>query len=278
MICFPNAKINLGLHVINKREDAFHNIETDFYPVGFSDMLEVVRNLGSGTRDNKVTFFSDGLKIDGRAADNLIVKAYALLDKDFSLEPVSFFLYKQIPMGAGLGGGSADAAFTIRMLNDLFSLQLTPERMKDYASQLGSDCAFFIDNKPAYVLGRGNELEPIALDLSGYFIAIIYPGIHSDTSLAYKHVQRREKVDESSSLKALIQEPAGYWKNKMENDFERSVFAALPPLAGIKQQLYDCGAVYASMSGSGSAIFGIFDREPVLPGELRKHHYFIGSM
>lgn len=278
MICFPNAKINLGLHVINKRADGFHTIETVFYPIMFCDMLEIVVSNQLSVDSNKVEFFSDGIKIDGSIKDNLVYKAYQLLDNDFDLLPIKCFLYKKIPMGAGLGGGSSDAAFAIKLLNDVFDLKLSIEQMKNYASQLGSDCAFFIENKPAYVLGRGNELENFEIDLSKYYLVLLYPNIHSSTSIAYKNVLKRGEFDEKNSLKKLLIQPITKWKNCIDNDFERSVFETISSLPNIKQQLYDCGALYASMSGSGSAMFGIFETKPKLTDELKKLLVFEGVM
>jgi 4-diphosphocytidyl-2-C-methyl-D-erythritol kinase len=289
MICFPNAKINLGLHVINKRADGYHTIETVFYPIKFFDMLEIVQTKGKGQKEKgeslffdgeniKVDFFSDGIPIDGNLEDNLVYKAYQILDKDFDLSPIKCFLYKKIPMGAGLGGGSSDAAFAIKLLNDIFTLNLSVVQMKNYASQLGSDCAFFIENKPAYVFGRGNELEDFEIDLSKYYLVLLYPNIHSSTSIAYKNVLKRGSFDESQSLQYLLKQPIKNWKNTIENDFEKSVFEIIPSLQKIKQQLYDCGALYASMSGSGSAMFGIFDTKPQLTDELKKLLVFEGKM
>ena len=289
MICFPNAKINLGLHVINKRADGYHTIETVFYPIKFFDMLEIVQTKGKGQKAKgeslffdgeniKVDFFSDGIPIDGNLEDNLVYKAYQILDKDFDLSPIKCFLYKKIPMGAGLGGGSSDAAFAIKLLNDIFSLNLSVVQMKNYASQLGSDCAFFIENKPAYVFGRGNELEDFEIDLSKYYLVLLYPNIYSSTSIAYKNVLKRGSFDESQSLQYLLKQPIKNWKNTIENDFEKSVFETIPSLIKIKQQLYDCGALYASMSGSGSAMFGIFETKPQLPNELEKLVVFEGKM
>jgi len=270
MICFPIAKINLGLHVINKRADGIHTIETVFYPILFCDMLEIVVSSQFTVHSSKVDFFSDGIKIDGNIEDNLVYKAYQLLDKDFDLAPIKCFLYKKIPMGAGLGGGSSDAAFAIKLLNDIFTLNLSVVQMKNYASQLGSDCAFFIDHSPAYVFGRGNELENFEIDLSKYHITLLYPNIHSSTSIAYKNVLKRGEFDEKNSLKTLLKQPIKNWKDSIENDFEKSIFEAIPSLPKIKQQLYDCGALYASMSGSGSAMFGIFETKPQLTDELKK--------
>ncbi len=289
MICFPNAKINLGLHVINKRDDGFHTIETIFYPIMFCDMLEIVKvkgkvqsakgkSLFSEDENKKVNFFTDGLKVDGNSEDNLVYKAYHLLNADFDLQPIKCFLYKKIPIGAGLGGGSSDAASAIKLLNDVFELNLNTEQMKNYAAQLGSDCAFFIEDKPAYVFGRGNELENFGIDLSKYYITLLYPNIHSSTSIAYKNVLKRGSFDENNSLKHLLKQPVKYWKNTIENDFEKSVFEEIPSLPKIKQQLYDCGALYASMSGSGSAMFGFFESKPQLTDKLKKLVVYEGTI
>jgi 4-diphosphocytidyl-2-C-methyl-D-erythritol kinase len=289
MICFPIAKINLGLHVINKRADGFHTIETVFYPIMFCDMLEIVQAKGKmqkpkGESSNskgeiqKVEFFSDGIKVDGNIEDNLVYKAYQLLDKEFDLPPIKCFLYKKIPMGAGLGGGSSDAAYAIKLLNDVFDLKMSTDKMKNDASQIGSDCAFFIESKPAYVFGRGNELENFEIDLSKYYLVLLYPNIHSNTSMAYKNVLKRDEFYEKESLKYLLKQPIKNWKDTIENDFEKSIFEAIPSLSKIKQQLYDCGALYASMSGSGSAMFGIFENKPQLTDELKKLVVFDGLM
>lgn len=267
MICFPNIKINLGLHVINRRTDGFHTIESVFYPVNFCEMLEVIVNptAANGT----ASFASTGLEITGIPEDNLICKAYRLLCKDFNLPGISIHLHKQIPMGAGLGGGSSDAGYMIKLLNTIFELGLSVSQMETYAAQLGSDCAFFIENKPAYLLGKGHELEPYTIDLSGMYIVLIDAQVHSNTALAYQLVKRREVVPEGQSLKELLQQPAETWKQTIENDFEISVFGAFPQLKTIKEQLYADGAVYASMSGSGGVMFGLFKQKPQLGEKLR---------
>lgn len=277
MICFPNIKINLGLHVINRRTDGFHNIETVFYPVSLCDALEVIEHNDAMT-GSKIVFTSSGLPIDGNMEDNLIVKAYTLLDANYNLPPVKAHLHKMIPMGAGLGGGSSDAAYMITLLNAKFNLGLTVEIMQQYASQLGSDCAFFISNKPAYVFGKGHELEPVECNLSGYYIVLLYANIHSNTALAYRNVIRREALDPERSLKRIIQQPVETWRPVMENDFEASVFEAYPLLAEIKNELYEQGAVYASMSGSGSAMFGLFTKKPQLTEKLRQYVCFEGAL
>ena len=254
MIIFPNAKINIGLNVINRREDGYHNLETIFYPIKINDVLEVIEA-------NELSFESAGLEIPGRMEDNLCVKGYHLLKKDFDLPPVKMFLYKRIPIGAGLGGGSADAAFFIRLLNQKFNLGMNDEQITGYARQLGADCAFFIKNKSVFAQGIGDELEPIALDLSQYTIALVMPPVHVSTAEAYRGVK---PASPERSLKELIQLPVAEWKNNIKNDFELSVFKNHPAIRGVKAALYEAGAIYASMSGSGASIFGIFEEKPAL--------------
>ncbi|MEO5571960.1 MAG: 4-(cytidine 5'-diphospho)-2-C-methyl-D-erythritol kinase [Bacteroidia bacterium] len=267
MVCFPNSKINLGLNIVEKRSDGYHNIETIFYPVQWCDVLEVGSwksevgsfpiQSGQEILEEKINFSGSGLDVDGDSKNNLCVKAYELLKKDFQLPIIKMHLHKIIPMGAGLGGGSSDAAFTLKLLNELFALKLRHDSLKDYANQIGSDCAFFIDDVPAYASGRGEVLEKINLSLKGYFILIVKPEVHISTVEAYKMIkpQLREK-----SLKKIIQQPITDWKNLLKNDFEKSVFEKYPVIAEIKNNMYHQGAVYASMSGSGSAVYGIFDK------------------
>ncbi len=259
MIIFPNAKINIGLNVINRRQDGYHNLETIFYPIRINDALEVIEA-------DKLGFESTGLGIPGRVEDNLCIKGYHLLKKDFDLPPVKIHLHKHIPIGAGLGGGSADAAFFIRLLNQNFSLGLTDDRMIDYARRLGSDCAFFIQNKPLFAFDRGDEFEPIKLDLSNYKIVLIMPPVHVSTAEAYSGVK---PAPVKQSLMELIYRPAAEWRNYIKNDFEDSVFKNHPEIRGIKAALYEAGAIYAGMSGSGASVFGIFDKAPDLQ-ELEK--------
>jgi 4-diphosphocytidyl-2-C-methyl-D-erythritol kinase len=274
MICFPNIKINLGLRVINRRTDGFHTIESVFYPVSFCDMLEMVvdKEVLPGT----VHFESTGLTIAGNADDNLICKAYQLLHSKYNLPGIHIHLHKQIPMGAGLGGGSSDAAYMIKLLNTKFELGLTIPAMEEYAAQLGSDCAFFIENKPAYLLGKGPELEPYSIDLGGYHIVLIDAQVHSSTALAYQNVRRRETVEQS--LRDLLQQPIESWKQTIENDFEVSVFGEYPQLKTVKEQLYSSGAFYASMSGSGAVMYGLFKQKPQLDEKLRPLVCFEGLL
>jgi 4-diphosphocytidyl-2-C-methyl-D-erythritol kinase len=267
MICFPNIKINLGLRVINRRTDGFHTIESIFYPVNFCDILELVveKNAPRGT----VIFTSTGLTINGKPEDNLIIQAYQLLHAEMNLAGVRVHLHKTIPMGAGLGGGSSDAACMIKLLNTCFELGLSTTAMESFAAQLGSDCAFFIENKPSYLLGKGPELEPYTLDLKGFFMVLLYANIHSSTAQAYQQVNRREIIPEGESLKDLIQLPVDLWQQQIQNDFEPAIFKVHPQLEAIKKSLYAAGAVYAAMSGSGSAMYGLFKQKPQLMEELR---------
>lgn len=248
MVVYPNAKINLGLHIVSKRPDGYHNLETIFFPLDIKDKIEI------GEAD-EFSFNLEGLKIDGDVESNLVVKAYRLLQKDFSLPNVKISMQKNIPFGAGLGGGSADASFTLRTLNEMFSLGLSDETLASYASKLGADCPFFIYNRPMLATGIGTELSPIELSLDGYKIEWVKPNVHVSTADAYRHVKPKEP---KFSLSELPNIPIEQWKDCLVNDFEESVFAQYPELAEIKQDFYNRGAVYAAMSGSGSTIFGLF--------------------
>lgn len=258
MIYFPNAKINIGLNVLEKREDGYHNIESVFYPINWCDALEIIPAHGNGTINLTVL----GTPVPGSVETNLCVKAYNLLNAKYKLPSLNVWLLKCIPMGAGLGGGSADAAFFLKMLNELFKLKLSWEELKLYASQVGSDCTFFIENKPALVNGRGDVITPIQLDLSRYYISIVYPQIHVDTKNAYNLITPGKKA--YSLTEVILNEPIQLWKETVINDFEEPIFKSHPELAGIKSTLYNKGALYAAMTGSGSALFGIFEKKPSL--------------
>jgi 4-diphosphocytidyl-2-C-methyl-D-erythritol kinase len=264
VITFPNAKINIGLNVINRRPDGYHNLETIFYPIRINDVLEIVES-------TEMRFESAGLDIPGRVEDNLCLQGYDLLREDFDLPPVSIFLYKHIPIGAGLGGGSADAAFFIRLVNDYFRLDLADDQMMGYAARLGADCAFFIKNTPAFAQAKGDELEPVQLDLSSYKMVLVMPPVHVSTGEAYRGV--KPAVPEES-LKELIGLPVGDWKHRIKNDFEESVFKNHPSIRGVKAALYEAGALYASMSGSGASVFGIFNDTPDLAGFETENRVF----
>ncbi len=252
MISFPNAKINLGLHVVEKRQDGYHNLETIFYPVQLKDALEIVEA-------NQFTFTSSGLKIDRAAEHNLVVKAYQLLKADFKLPPIKIHLHKVIPFGAGLGGGSSDAAFMLKMLNELFELNLSVAQLESYAGRLGADCPFFIKNKAVYAQGIGDQFSPIELDLKGYHIVIIKPPIAVSTFEAYGGIKPKVSKFDLTQINSI---PVSDWKEYMLNDFEEVVFKTYPEIAKTKGVLYENGAVYSSMSGSGSAVFAIFDHLP----------------
>lgn len=249
MITFPNAKINIGLNITEKRTDGYHNLETIFYPIDLCDSLEFVQN-------DETQFNCTGLKIEGEPENNLILKAYKLLKEEFDLPNIDIHLHKAIPMGAGLGGGSADAAFMLKMLNDEFCLGLSSQELEQKAAKLGADCAFFIKNKPTLAKGIGNIFEPTTINLSGYHIVLIKPEVHVSTAEAYRGCKPQRWT---TPLEVAIKRPISEWKNCIFNDFEKTVFVAHPELAKIKDMLYAKGAVYAAMSGSGSTIYGLFE-------------------
>ena len=258
MLLFPNCKVNLGLAVKDKLPDGFHIIETVMYPIHLHDILEIIIS-----PKGKFSFQSSGLQIPGDTGDNLVVKAYNLLKKDFGLKPVEIHLHKAIPMGAGLGGGSADGAFAIKHLNSIFNLNLSNEKMQQYAGRLGSDCPFFIENKPVLATGKGDVFEEIKIDLSKYHIVIVKPDTHVNTAEAYSRIKPSGK---SPSLKNIVNQSVESWKGQLKNDFEKTVFNNHPEIGELKDKLYKKGALYASMSGSGSAVYGIFKDSVDLEG------------
>lgn len=262
MVSFPPCKVNLGLHVISKRPDGYHNLITCFYPVPWHDVLEIIPA-------PDFSFSGTGLPIPGQVEQNLCIWAYQLLKKDFDLGPVKMHLHKIIPMGAGLGGGSADAAWVLRVLDQLFMLRLTPEKLRYYASQLGSDCVFFTQDKPMLGTGRGDVLQNIAVGLKGKFMVLVKPAVHVSTAEAYAGVRPRQP---DHDLKAVLEkQPVAAWKDLVRNDFEESVFRSHPVIREIKDTLYAHGAQYACMSGSGSAVFGIFSDKVDLGGMFAEH-------
>jgi 4-diphosphocytidyl-2-C-methyl-D-erythritol kinase len=269
MIVFPNCKINLGLRILHKRSDGFHDLETIFLPLPLTDILELT--IHNNTEHTPVIpFTTSGLPFESDTVGNLCTKAYKLLKKDFpDLPHVQMHLHKVIPLGAGLGGGSADAAFTLTLLNKKFNLSLTDTQLIHYAIQLGSDCPFFIINKPCYATGKGELMEEIKLELSDYKLVIVNPGIHINSGQAFRQIipGLPEK-----SLKEIIAEPIKKWKDDLKNDFEKSVFKQYPAIVDIKDQLYIAGAVYASMSGSGSTVYGIFPKQ-IKPQLSFRPHY-----
>lgn len=269
MILFPNCKINLGLHILRKREDGYHDLETVFYPLPLKDALEVVRHPAPLT---DIEYSGSGLTVHGDLANNICIKAYHLLKKDFpELPAIKLHLHKTIPMGAGLGGGSADGAFTLILLNKKFNLGISEAELIRYALQLGSDCPFFIRNKPSFATGRGEVLEDCPIDLSAYKFAVINPGIHVNTGWAFSRIK---PSDQKPSLKEIVQLPPLQWKDGLTNDFELPVSQHHPEIAAIKEALYAQGAVYASMTGSGSTVFGLFPKDAE-PAFAFPAHYFV---
>jgi 4-diphosphocytidyl-2-C-methyl-D-erythritol kinase len=273
MISFPNAKINIGLNIIEKRTDGFHNIQSVMYPVGLTDVLEIVENTEN---EAKIIFSSSGIHIPGDPQTNLIVKAYNLISHEHLLPKVKVHLHKHIPIGAGLGGGSSDAAFFIKLLQQKFELDITWGEMHHYAKQLGSDCSFFVSNKPAFAEGKGDEYESLQLNLSGYYLVLIYPNIHINTTKAYSGVKPKTPI---RSLEEDIQNlEISQWKEFIHNDFEDSIFPQFPELKKIKEKLYEEGAVYASMSGSGSTLYGIFKKKTDLKKKFGDYFVYEGMM
>ncbi len=252
MVIFSNCKLNLGLHIVSKREDGFHNLETIFYPIPLYDVIEIITA-------KKFTFTSTGLVVHGTIENNLCVKAYYLLKNDFpNLPEVHIHLQKNIPMGAGIGGGSANAAYTLQLLNIKYNLNISKEKLKIYATLLGSDCAIFIENQPCFATGRGEVLEPLNMDLSNYKIVLLFPEIHINTKTAFSEITL---LPSKIALTEIIKKPINEWKDLLVNDFEKSVFSTHPILKKYKAELYNLGASYASMSGSGSCIYGIFNTD-----------------
>jgi len=248
MLKFANAKINLGLHIRSKRPDGYHELETIFYPVKIYDVVEILPS-----KRLEIKVWNSSLPADD---ENLCLKAFRILENDYKIDPVKIHLLKNIPIGAGLGGGSSDASCTLELLNDYFKLNLSKDKLKQYAARLGADCPFFIDNKAMYAEGIGTELSEISLDLSKYKIVVVKPEIHISTAEAYSKVS---PMVPNIDLKEAIQLPIQDWKFHIKNDFEISLFERYPLIGDIKAKLYQKGAIYASMSGSGSSVFGIFE-------------------
>ena len=266
MITFPLAKINLGLNVVEKRPDGYHNLQTVFYPVPIKDALEVQRmDEGFPSEvdcDLKVT----NLAIEGDEQRNLVVRAYKLLKEDFPTLPrIHTHLWKGIPTQAGMGGGSSDCAYMITLLNKLFNLELSDEQMIGYAARLGADCAFFIKSTPCYAEGIGERMQPIALDLKGWYIGVVRPDIPVPTKEAFSRIRPHYP---EKCCKDVVTKPVETWREALTNDFEESVFALHPEIGTVKEKLYKTGATYAAMSGSGSALFGLFKEKPDHLGEL----------
>lgn len=248
MISFPNIKINIGLDILERRQDGYHNIESVFYPVKLTDILEILPS-------DKFGLINKGIEIDCPVEKNLCYKAWKLIDDTYNIGPVKIILYKNIPFGTGLGSGSSDAAFTLKMLNEMFDLEISEEKLIYYASQIGADCAFFIKNKPVFASGIGTEFKKIDCDLSGYYLLLCFPEVSVNTANAYKNCKPHFP---NKPLIELISLPIEGWKNEIKNDFEESIFPDYPILSKIKNELYAKGAIYAQMSGSGSSVYGIF--------------------
>jgi 4-diphosphocytidyl-2-C-methyl-D-erythritol kinase len=265
MVSFPFCKINLGLQIVEKRTDGYHNLKTCFYPIPWTDVLEIIPSRG-------FSFDTTGIQVSGKMEDNLCVKAYQLLKSEFKLPPVQIHLHKIIPMGAGLGGGSSDAAFALRLLNEIFQLQLTTDSLIKYASVLGSDCSFFISDDPKFGDGRGEVLSNISVSLKGKFILMVKPPIHVSTAAAFAGIV--PSLPTYDLKKVLETTPMSQWRNILHNDFETSVFKQYPAIENIKDKMYSLGAEYSSMSGSGSTVFGLFSRPVDLRREFPDSTYF----
>jgi len=254
MVVFPNAKINLGLHITEKRADGYHNIESVFVPIPITDALEITEN-----KTNKTVFKSTGIEIPSDGKPNLVERAWMILNEEYNIPTVDLDLLKKIPIGAGLGGGSADAAACMIGLNQMFNLNIPEAKLLKMSSKLGADCAFFVKNKPVYAEGIGDDFSDFEIDLSGYHFVVIYPDFHVSTPEAYKHVVPQTP---SKDIREILKQPIDSWKGNLKNDFENSVFLQYPKIKEVKEALYEAGAIYASMSGSGSTLFGIFKGKP----------------
>ncbi len=261
MISFPIAKINLGLNVVARRADGYHDLETVFYPVPIKDTLEIYPMHDDFPSEHACDLKVTNIAIDGDEQRNLVVKAYNMIAERYTLPRIHTHLHKQIPTQAGMGGGSSDCAYMIMLLNDTFSLGMSKREMTEYATRLGADCPFFILGKPAYAEGIGERLEPIALDLGGWHIAIVRPDIPVSTKEAFSLISPQATV---IKCRDIVTQPMETWRDTLVNDFEKSVFALHPEIGQIKERLYDLGAVYSAMSGSGSSVFGLFRERPDL--------------
>jgi len=268
MICFPNAKINIGLRVTGKRPDGYHNIESILYPIGLTDILEVSEQ--EKVSGKGISLDTTGIKMDTPLKENLVFRTAELLRKEYSIPPLSIHLHKLIPIGSGLGGGSSDTAFLLRLLNKKFNIGITEEKLFSIASGLGSDCPFFLNNTSAFISGRGEEIQQMHLNLNRLYLVVVYPDIHIDTSFAYSQITPSKP---GLSLQKLIKYPINQWKENIINDFEKPVFSKYPNIRKIKEKLYRMGAIYSSLTGSGSAVYGLFDKETETDGQFG--HYLV---
>lgn len=269
MICFANAKINLGLNIVEKRTDGYHNLETIFYPIPLEDMIEI--ELAPEIESDYEIVFS-GIPVEGSIDKNLVVKAFNLLKSKYKLPSIRIYLHKIIPSGAGLGGGSSDAAFMLKQLNDFFKLDISIPELEKQAASLGADCAFFIQNKPTYAEGIGEKFTPISLSLKGYYLYLVKPEVFISTAMAFSQIKPRRP---EKHLLDIINLPVSEWKDLMVNDFEEGIFVNLPELAKIKEEMYAKGALYAAMSGSGSTIYGIFENREGLINSPENGEYVL---
>lgn len=268
MLLFPNCKINIGLNIVQKYPNGYHGLETVFYPVNWTDILEITEKT---TQTAPISIQQSGIRIEGKPEDNILFKAYQLISNLKSLPKLSVHLHKILPMGAGLGGGSSDAAFFLNYLNTTYQLGISTEELNQLASKLGADCAFFINNSPVYATGIGNVFDKISLNLNKYYICLVYPNVHSNTKLAYSNVSpKNPNYNLKNSIETLAPR---VWKDIIRNDFEESVFLKYPQIKELKNYLYQQKALYASMSGSGSAVYGIFETMPnlTLPSNYLMH-------
>jgi 4-diphosphocytidyl-2-C-methyl-D-erythritol kinase len=271
MIFFPNAKINIGLFITEKRNDGYHNLETIFYPLSFSDILEI-----QPAKDGQINFRNTGIQIPAPPKENLCYKAWEMLQRKYGIPEVNFHLHKLIPYGSGLGGGSSDASFTLKALNKLFELNLDEDELKTMAEQLGSDCPFFIDNTPSFAWEKGNHLSPLKVPLKGFYVLIVVPPFHIDTRTAYQGIKPKER---KSLLHKIVETvPVEEWQHRITNDFEDNIINKFPEMASIKNILAEKGALFTSLSGSGSAIYGIFRDKPEAGKELNRYHIRIEEL
>jgi 4-diphosphocytidyl-2-C-methyl-D-erythritol kinase len=273
MIAYPNAKVNLGLYITEKRSDGYHNIETIFVPI--PKLCDIIEIMPMPKQDQAVAFTRSGISIDGDLSHNLCMKAYNLINERVNLPRLAIHLHKQIPIGAGLGGGSSNGAFTLNMLNQLADKPLTSHQLKTIALELGSDCPFFLLNKPCFASGRGENLEPLDIKLNGYYMVLINPKIHVNTGFAYSQCK---PLPAPCNLRIIENIPIEKWNSLVTNDFEKIVFPIHPKVASVKDELYSLGAVYSSMSGSGSSVFGIFRELPEIEGRFKDFFIHISQL
>ena len=275
MICFPNSKINLGLNIISRRSDGYHNLETIFYPIQLKDGLEIIVNEKNDIK-TPYRLFQTGIPINGNHKNNLVIKALELIKSftDIELPSIDIHLHKKIPAEAGLGGGSSNAAYMLKLLNDTFSLNISENGLSKLALKIGADCPFFLYNKPAFATGIGENLQPVNVDLSNKYIAIVKPDVSVSTKDAFSMINPKTP---DIPLNEIVKRPLIEWKELMKNDFELPIFKKYPVICYIKQQLYECGAVYSAMSGSGSSVFGIFETKPKLNNLFENHFVWYSS-